>query len=64
MPSAEEATEDQLLLGAVVGAQVAPESPDVYIKGGAAATSLAPSAEEATEVQPLAGALANLHGPE
>ncbi len=62
VPSAEEATDDQRLLGALVCVQVVPESAEVKIGRGmalpkpplrhAAATSLMPSAEDATEAHP------------
>jgi hypothetical protein len=67
-PSADEATQDHWLLGAVVGCHVAPESVEVYIGPpwawppaglnitADAATNLSPSADEATEVQLLDGA--------
>src|SRR5437588_12591208 len=57
LPSADEATEAQLITGAPVGVQVAPESGETKIVPlDTAATSLAPSADEATALQLLTGA--------
>ena len=66
MPSAEEATDDQELLGELDFVQVAPEFVEMKIGAGskgqlpvapAAATSFLPSAEQATDGQLLLGAL-------
>jgi hypothetical protein len=58
LPSAEEATEDQGLLGVDVGFQAAPKFVEVYIgHRPATATNLVPSSEEATDPQLLSGAV-------
>ena len=57
-PSAEEATEVQLLEGEVVAFQVAPPSGEMYTgTAKAMVASLLPSAEDAAQVQLKVGAL-------
>ena len=61
VPSAEEATEVQYQLGALVWVQLAPEFVEVQIQLlKPAATNLVPSADEATEDRKLWGALVNV----
>jgi hypothetical protein len=58
VPSDDEVTEVQLLVGALVRLQVAPELVEVQISPWpAAATNLIPSADEATAAQPPLGAV-------
>jgi hypothetical protein len=73
VPSAEEATDTQALLGATVCAHVTPESAEVQIGPpihswrsklyvfAATATSLVPSADEAAHDQMLLGAPVGFH---
>src|SRR5262245_61663605 len=59
-PSAEEAAERQVVLGASATVQVTPESAEVYIGPSlTTATSFVPSADEATACQFVTGALAS-----
>jgi hypothetical protein len=67
VPSAEEATEDQFVIGALLCIHVAPEFVETKIGPrlpgivlSAAATSLVPSAEHAMDVQFVFGAVVNL----
>jgi hypothetical protein len=62
-PSADEATDAQLVLGALAECQLVPKLVEVQMRPTLAATTTAPLLEQATEVQLALGALVKFQLP-